>query len=576
MALSHTKTILILCIFVFFTCIIAKSLTDECVLDVKLSLDCKTANWDGFFSTDCCESAFEEYLSALSKHTNQTGSIFLNMVQQQTCRSSLEGKNGRNLLSCGVEKLTAGSGSGSGSCSNFTVVDVANRLESPLSDLDQDCELLESRNDCNSCLKRWQKIGALAMNNSIEETEICRFAVLVTMVSRKISDGKWVQAVYQCLRQHQSGLDQSQNLEDDHHKHKKKRNMVVVILIGGLIGIMILIMTLWIWFRRSVAKDIQTGKVGMSVVQSPLSKEVSTKLTVKEVYAATNDLKDSNFIGEGNAGKVYKGVLANGQDVAIKHIVNDGEMETFVREITSLSHVRHPNLVRLLDHCEGEGECFLVYELCHWGNLSEWLFSKDKVLTWIQRLHIAIDCARGLWFLHTYPGGCIVHRDIKPTNILLNVNFQAKLADFGLSKIIDTGLSHVSSEVRGTFGYVDPEYQRNSRVNPSGDVYSFGIVLLQLLSGQRVINIDLQRPMPLGKMAKTLTRSGSMTEFADPKLNGDYSSKAFKLMVNLAVSCIGMKQQRPMMEQVVVGVEKALDISIRDRSLTPSFSTDSV
>lgn len=110
----------------------------------------------------------------------------------------------------------------------------------------------------------------------------------------------------------------------------------------------------------------------------------------------------------------------NGQNVAIKHIVNDGEMETFVREITSLSHVRHPNLVRLLDHCEGEGECFLVYELCHWGNLSEWLFSKDKVLTWIQRLHIAIDCARGLWFLHTYPGGCIVHRDIK-VSVLLSV-----------------------------------------------------------------------------------------------------------------------------------------------------------
>lgn len=82
------------------------------------------------------------------------------------------------------------------------------------------------------------------------------------------------------------------------------------------------------------------------------------------------------------------------------------------------------------------------------------------------------------------------------------MNFQAKLADFGLSKIIDTGLSHVSSEVRGTFGYVDPEYQKNSRVNPSGDVYSFGIVLLQLLSGQRVINIDLQRPMPLGKMVR--------------------------------------------------------------------------
>ncbi|KAJ0763269.1 putative protein kinase RLK-Pelle-URK-2 family [Helianthus annuus] len=481
----------ILFVFVLVTSVLAKNLSDECVLDMQPSSSCGSANWDGFLDYGCCESAFEEYLSALARHANQTGSIFLNSSQQQSCRSSLEGSNGRNLLSCGVEKLAAGSGS----CSDFSLTDVANKLQSSLTRLDQDCELLESKDSCSSCYERWQKIGA---NSSVEGNEICRFAVLVSMVTRKISDVRWVRAVYQCLGQNQSvGSDQSEDIQHNNHdEHKKK---------------------------------------------------LST-------------------------GKVYKGVLANGQNVAIKHIVNDGEKETYVREITSLSHVKHPNLVRLLDHCEGEGECFLVYELCHWGNLSEWLFSKDKVITWIQRLQIAIDCARGLWFLHTYPAGCIVHRDIKPTNILLNMNFQAKLADFGLSKIIDTGLSHVSSEVRGTFGYVDPEYQKNSRVNPSGDVYSFGIVLLQLLSGQRVINIDLQRPMPIGKMAMTLTKAGSMTEFADPKLKGDYSLKAFEFIINLAISCIGMKQQRPSMEQVVAGLEKALDMSIRDGSLTPKVS----
>ncbi|XP_024989805.1 probable serine/threonine-protein kinase PBL22 [Cynara cardunculus var. scolymus] len=559
-------------LFVFLFLDHGVSATDECVLDIRLSSSCETANWDGFFSSECCESAFEEYLFALANHSNQTGSVFLNSSQQESCRSLLEGSNGRNLLSCGVEKLAMGSGG----CSDFSLNDVDNKLESSLTGLDQDCEFSESRNGCGSCYERWRKIGALAMNGSVEETEICRFAVLVSMVSRKISDRKWVQRVYECLGQHQRvGLDQSQNLEDDHHAHKKRLSTGIWILIAGLVGIMITVITaLWFWFRRSAKEKLPAGKEAISIIDSPFPIDSSRKLTIKEVYTATDNLKASNFIGEGIAGKVYKGVLANGQDVAIKHIVNDGEMETFVREITNLSRVRHPNLVRLLDHCEGENECFLVYELCHWGNLSEWLFSKDKILTWIQRLQIAIDCARGLWFLHTYPAGCIVHRDIKPTNILLNMNFQAKLADFGLSKIIDTGLSHVSSEVRGTFGYVDPEYQKNSRVNPSGDVYSFGIVLLQLLSGQRVINIDLQRPMPLGKMARTLTRGGSMTEFADPKLNGDYSLKAFESMINLALSCIGTKQQRPLVEQVVVGLEKALDMSIRDRSVTPAFSSD--
>ncbi|KAD2803920.1 hypothetical protein E3N88_37297 [Mikania micrantha] len=474
----------ILLVFVFITSILA---TDECVLNIQPSSSCESANWDGFLGYECCESAFEEYLSALAIHANQTGSVFLNSSQQQSCRPLLEGSNGRNLLSCGVEKLVTGSGS----CSDFSLTDVANKLQSWLTGLEQDCELLESRNTCSSCYERWQKIGAMTVNSSVEETEICRFAVLVLMVTRKITDRKLVQAVYQCLGQNQN--------QDSYHEHRKKMSTGIWILIGGLVGIMIMVITtLWIFFRKSFTEH----KDGMCMLDSPFPKELTTKLTVKDIYTATNDLKASNFIGEGNAGKVYKGVLANGQNVAIKHIVNDCEKETYVREITNLSHVKHPNLVRLLDYCEGEGECFLVYELCHWGNLSEWLFSKDKSITWIQRLQIAVDCARGLWFLHTYPGGCIVHRDIKPTNILLNMNFQAKLADFGLSKIIDTGLSHVSSEVRGTFGYVDPEYQKNSRVNPSGDVYSFGIVLLQLLSGQRVINIDLQRPMPIGKMVE--------------------------------------------------------------------------
>ncbi|KAK9063444.1 hypothetical protein SSX86_017314 [Deinandra increscens subsp. villosa] len=564
--------------FMFVTTVSAINSTDECVLDIEPSSSCGTTNWDGFLGSGCCESAFEEYLSALAIHANQTGSIFLNSSQQQSCRSSLEGSNGRNLLSCGVEKLAAGSGS----CSDFSLTDVANKLESSLTGLDQDCEFSGSGDGCSSCYERWQKIGGFTTNSSVEETEICRFAVLVSMVSRKIvSDGEWVRAVYQCLGQNQSARsDQSQNIKHhDHHEHKKKMSTGIWVLIGGLAGIMIIIIiTLWIFFKKSATGMSPEGKdkANMYVLDSPFPKELATKLTVKDVYAATNDLKASNFIGEGNAGKVYKGVLPNGQNVAIKHIVNDGEKETFVREITNLSHVKHPNLVRLLDHCEGEGECFLIYELCHWGNLSEWLFSKDKAITWIQRLQIAIDCARGLWFLHTYPGGCIVHRDIKPTNILLNMNFQAKLADFGLSKVIDTGLSHVSSEVRGTFGYVDPEYQKNSRVNPAGDVYSFGIVLLQLLSGRRVINIDLQRPMPIVKMAKALTKGGCMTEFVDPKLEGDYSLKAFELIINLAISSIGIKQQRPSMEQVVVGLEKALDMSIRDRSLTPKFASSMV
>ncbi|XP_070671293.1 wall-associated receptor kinase-like 6 [Malus domestica] len=135
----------------------------------------------------------------------------------------------------------------------------------------------------------------------------------------------------------------------------------------------------------------------------------SLKISSKEIYSATDNLSADNFIDQGRAGKVYKGILSNGKHVAVKHIINDGSVETFICEVTSLPDVRHPNLVA----CEGVEEYFLVYELCQNGDLSGWLFGKDKSLPWITRLELAIDSAGGLWLLQTYPRGCIVLRDIK-------------------------------------------------------------------------------------------------------------------------------------------------------------------
>ncbi|KAF2308568.1 hypothetical protein GH714_010738 [Hevea brasiliensis] len=248
-------------------------------------------------------------------------------------------------------------------------------------------------------------------------------------------------------------------------------------------------------------------KISTAFKNLQLKESHCPKFPLKEVYLATNNLSDNNLIGEGTAGKVYKGILSNNQHVAIKHIINDGNAETVVREVTSLLHVTHPNLVALLGYCVREDECFLIYELCPNGNLSEWIFGKDKILSWIQRLEIAVDSARGLQFLHTYSEGCIVHRDIKPTNILLGPNFEAKLSDFGLSKVIN--------------------------------------------------------------QAKSLTRGGSIIEFADPKLDGEYSAEAFVLTFHLALSCTSLKQQRPSMERVVVKLEEALDVSTRAKASTP-------
>ncbi|XP_048138570.1 nodulation receptor kinase-like [Rhodamnia argentea] len=136
------------------------------------------------------------------------------------------------------------------------------------------------------------------------------------------------------------------------------------------------------------------------------------------------------------------------------------------------------------------------------------------------------------------------------------------------------GKAYVSSEVRGTFGYLDPEYQNNRQVNSSADVYSFGVVLLQILSGEKVINLNQKKLMPLDKMAKALVRGGSIADFADPRFEGEYSAEAFNITLQLALSCTGLKQQRPSMEQVVVKLEEALEISIKAKASSPELTPE--
>ncbi|QCD82271.1 chitin elicitor receptor kinase 1 [Vigna unguiculata] len=533
----------------------------NCVLDIQsssalVSSNCELYNWGGFIN-GCCGPYFGDYLYALGVRANETGKVFLNPSEQKNCTASMEAFD--NKFTCsGMEKLT----SGTGGCSDYTIIDVVNQLGNNLRRLEEECMPLSTNGrpneTCIECFKAWEDISAKPDTTRGSESAnissyLCRFAVLVSLTSTRIYDEESILEVYRCLGDHAL----SGGLASGNEEVKASRNASInsgLWIAFGITGIIVLVVL------AALALFVTRMRSAPSVQHE--SDSPSLKITLKDVYVATDNLSASNFIGQGIAGKVYKGVLSNNQSVAVKHITNECYMETFVREVRSLSHVRHHNLVALLGYCESESECFLVYELCHNGNLSEWLFGNGKVLSWIQRLEIAIDSARGLEFLHTYPNGCIVHRDIKPSNILIDANFQAKLSDFGLSRVMELGQSYVSSEVRGTFGYIDPEYRTNHHVKASADVYSFGIVLLQLLSGQRILNIDFQRPMSLGKMARDVVRGGDISEFADPKLKGEYSVEAFDIVLKLALSCIGLKRHRPSIDEVLYSLEKTLHISL--------------
>ncbi|XP_059624723.1 leucine-rich repeat receptor-like serine/threonine-protein kinase At2g14510 [Cornus florida] len=581
------KRAIFICIFILITTFnfaVSQPTSNDCVLNLGNSSwfsfsSCEGGDWGGFLYKKCCGGAFQEYLYALGQRANQTGQIYLDSTEQSNCLNTKHFED--NVLSCGIEKLT----SGGGGCSGFSINDVHHRLRDNLRSLKEKCELVSSGDDwdqsCGSCMKSWEDIHSNNSESTKDESDICRFAVLVTLTSSRIEDETRVRKIYQCLGQdsdkvrsmycnQQANLFVHRILQTGEHKRSIKIGTGICILIGGILGLVAIVLILYLskrWCKSTFLQEKDASKCAMPKGSGNLA------VPIKEVYSATNNLNELNFIGEGTAGKVYKGTLSNKQHVAVKHIINDGYVETFVREVRSLSYVRHPNLVALLGYCENKKECFLIYELCPNGNLSEWLFGKKNVLSWIQRLEIAIDSATGLWFLHTFPERCIVHRDIKPTNILLGTNFEAKLSDFGLSKVIELGEAYASSEVRGTFGYVDPEYQSNHQVNPLGDIYSFGVVLLQILSGKKVINMNMNKPLPLNKLAKSFSRVGSIsTGFADPKLDGNYSAEAFDLTLKLALSCTALRQHRPSMEQVVIQLKEALDISTKASS-SPHHST---
>ncbi|EER98215.1 hypothetical protein SORBI_3002G080200 [Sorghum bicolor] len=221
----------------------------------------------------------------------------------------------------------------------------------------------------------------------------------------------------------------------------------------------------------------------------PLPREGLYIFTKAELKQATNGYDKKLLLGTGGAGKVYLGHLPSGQRVAIKKIYRSKKVSEFYAEVAVLAKLRHGNLTTLVGYCLGGrgGDHALVYEYMAGGNLWRALFQGDPPLSWRRRLEVAVDVAEGLAYLHGFREGAVVHRDVKPTNVLLSESGAAKLSDFGVSRIVPEGGTHVSTEVRGTRGYVDPESFSAGTVSEAADVYSFGVVLLELATGMRAV-----------------------------------------------------------------------------------------
>ncbi|GMI78338.1 proline-rich extensin-like receptor kinase 4 [Hibiscus trionum] len=278
--------------------------------------------------------------------------------------------------------------------------------------------------------------------------------------------------------------------------------------------------------------------------------------TYEELLAATNGFSQANLIGQGGFGFVYKGVLPNGKEVAIKSLKTgsgQGERE-FQAEVEIISRVHHRYLVSLVGYCIAGGQRMLVYDYVPNKTLEYHLHGKNNpVMDFPTRLRIALGSAKGLAYLHEDCHPRIIHRDIKTANILLDNNFEALVADFGLAKLSSDNYTHVSTRVMGTFGYLAPEYASSGKLTDRSDVYSFGVMLLELITGKQPIDdsmedslVDWARPL----LSRAL-EDGNFDGLVDPRLEKNYNPNEMKRMIACASASIRHSaRKRPKMSQV--------------------------
>ncbi|WOL12919.1 receptor-like serine/threonine-protein kinase ALE2 isoform X2 [Canna indica] len=337
--------------------------------------------------------------------------------------------------------------------------------------------------------------------------------------------------------------------------------------------------------RRSGIRSILSNSMGSSPSVSVISAITSCPPSLKtfslaEIEKATDKFCSKKILGKGGFGCVYHGTMDDGSEVAVKLLRrgNRNGGREFVAEVEMLSRLHHRNLVKLMGICrEGNKRC-LVYELVRNGSVESHLHGSDKKkrpLEWDARMRIALGAARGLAYLHEDSNPRVIHRDFKASNVLLEEDFTAKVTDFGLAREASEGSQPISTQVMGTFGYVAPEYAMTGHLLVKSDVYSYGVVLLELLTGRKPVYMsESQGPENLVTWARPLltTREG-VEQLLDPSLHGKCNLDDVAKVAALASTCVNSEpSNRPFMGEVV----QALKLIHNDMDESPENSCSQI
>ncbi|KAL8094153.1 L-type lectin-domain containing receptor kinase IV.2-like [Apium graveolens] len=274
----------------------------------------------------------------------------------------------------------------------------------------------------------------------------------------------------------------------------------------------------------------------------------------KDLYVATKGFDDKELLGIGGFGRVYRGVLPTSKiEVAVKKVSHESRqgMREFVAEIISIGRLRHRNIVQLLGYCRRRGELLLVYDYMPNGSLDRFLYNSPKImLNWSQRFRVIKGVAAGLKYLHQDWDQVVIHRDVKASNVLLDIEMNGRLGDFGLARLYDHGTDTQTTHIVGTIGYLAPEHARTGKATTSTDVYSFGAFLLEVVCGRRPI--DVREEILLVDHVSSLWNKGEILQAVDCKLGVDYVLEEVELVLKLGLLCsCADPDVRPSMQQVV-------------------------
>ncbi|KAF5744070.1 serine/threonine-protein kinase CDL1 [Tripterygium wilfordii] len=369
-----------------------------------------------------------------------------------------------------------------------------------------------------------------------------------------------------------------ETVSDDEYRRKERTALVAIVVLASLAVVSLLVaFSYYCYIRNKVAKRLKSqkrinhedkrgvnheDKGGFANMQVDKEKGLQV-FTFKQLHSATGGFTKSNVVGNGAFGLVYRGVLSDGRKVAIKFLDQAGKQgeEEFKMEVELLCWLRSPYLLALLGYCSDSNRKLLVYQFMTNGGLQEHLYplsgsnSLTSKLNWETRLRIALEAAKGLEYLHEHVNPPVIHRDFKSSNILLDKDFHAKISDFGLAKLgSEKAGGHVSTRVLGTQGYVAPEYALTGHLTTKSDVYSYGVVLLELLTGR--VPVDMKKPHGEGVLVSWalphLTDREKVVQIMDPSLEGQYSMKEVIQVAAIAAMCVQQEADyRPLMADVV-------------------------